>query len=81
MRTIETTATIEADGTLTVKLPPDIEPGQHRVVLVIDEATTEPKKRATAEPFPVLDLHAFPWNNWPADATFRREDLYDDDGR
>jgi hypothetical protein len=81
MRTIETVATIDADGTLTAKLPPDIEPGQHRVVVVIDEARTEPAERGRSESFPVLELHAFPWTNWPADATFRREDLYDDDGR
>ncbi|MBW4695134.1 MAG: hypothetical protein KME27_25570 [Lyngbya sp. HA4199-MV5] len=37
MRTIETTATITADGQLTLQVPPDLSPGQHRVVLVIDE--------------------------------------------
>ena len=29
MRTIETTATITAEGTLTVHVPPDIPPGPH----------------------------------------------------
>ncbi|MDP9313742.1 MAG: hypothetical protein M3R24_23165 [Chloroflexota bacterium] len=78
MRTIETTATIEPDGTLTVKLPPDIEPGQHHVVLVIDEAKLSLRERAVVEPFPVLQVSAW---GYPPDETFRREDMYGDDGR
>jgi hypothetical protein len=38
MRTIETTATIREDGTLTVVVPTDIDPGTHRIVVVIDAA-------------------------------------------
>ncbi len=78
MRTIETTAIIEAGGTLTVKLPSDIEPGQRQVVLVIDEAKTEPTERA---PLPPLNVHASEWKGYPTDYTFRREDMYGDDGR
>ncbi len=78
MRTIETTATIEPNGTLTLKLPPDIEPGQRQVVVVIDEAKAAPEERA---PLPPLNLHASEWKGYPADHTFRREDMYGDDGR
>lgn len=42
MRTIETTVIVSADGTLTLQLPVDIPPGQHRVVLVIDERVDSP---------------------------------------
>ncbi|MEI6046856.1 MAG: hypothetical protein WCS37_21115 [Chloroflexota bacterium] len=28
-----------------------------------------------------LQLNAYPWNNWPSEATFRRGEIYDDDGR
>jgi hypothetical protein len=28
-----------------------------------------------------LGLKVWKWENWPADSTFRREDIYDDDGR
>lgn len=37
MKTIETTATVNSDGTMTLQAPPDVAPGEHRVVLVIDE--------------------------------------------
>jgi hypothetical protein len=78
MRTIETIATIAPDGTLTAHIPNDIAPGEHSVVIVIsdrDDTPAEPNKR------PLVELHAFPWTNWPEGSTFRREDIYDDDGR
>jgi hypothetical protein len=37
MKTIETIANVSPDGKLTVQLPPDVPPGEHKVVLVIDE--------------------------------------------
>lgn len=76
MRTIETTVTIEPDGKLVLQLPPDVPPGERRVVLVIEEPPA-----TLAGPLPPLSLQSFAWPAWPADSTFRREDLYDDDGR
>jgi len=37
LKTFETRATVTADGKLTVDVPPEIEPGEHRVVVGIDE--------------------------------------------
>lgn len=77
MRTIETMAPIELDGKLTLKLPPDIKPGQRHVVLVIDQVTPESTERAAVEPFPILQVAT--WGD-SADETFRREDVYGNDG-
>jgi hypothetical protein len=76
MRTIETMAIITADGELILQLqlPIAIAPGQHRVVLIIEE---QPAQLGA----PPLHLEAFAWPGWPAEATFRREKLYDDNGR
>ena len=38
MKTFETTAVVAPDGTLTAQLPVDIAPGEHRIVLVIDDS-------------------------------------------
>ena len=38
MRTIETTAVVTQDGKLTITLPPDVTPGEHQVVMVIDRS-------------------------------------------
>lgn len=35
IKTIELTATITPNGTLTLQLPPDITPGEHRITLLI----------------------------------------------
>ena len=37
MKSIETLATLAEDGTLTAKITPMIAPGEHQVVIVIDE--------------------------------------------
>jgi hypothetical protein len=45
MRTIETTATVTKDGKMTIQIPPDIEPGEHKVVLVIEEQLVKKETR------------------------------------
>ncbi len=75
MRTIETVATVTAEGKLIVEAPPGMAPGEHRVVIVVEETPH------TAGRLPPLKLHTWKLNAWPADCTFRREDLYGDDGR
>ena len=75
MRTIETTAVVTPEHTLTIQLPADVPPGTHRVVLVIENG--EPPRTASL------------WKDWKPhevglvdpNFTFRREDLYGDDGR
>ncbi len=44
MRTIETTTVISQDRKLLLQLPADVEPGEHRVVVLRDE----PEKISTA---------------------------------
>ena len=75
MRTIETTAIVTNDGKITVHLPADIPPGEHHVVMVIDEQPTQKKKR------PPLDFPVDSWGPWPADLSLSREDMYDEWGR
>lgn len=75
MKTIETIATVTDDGTLIVRVPPDVPPGEHAVVVVIDAPATGDQPR---EP---LRLKVGRLPGWPADARFRREEMYGDDGR
>ncbi len=42
MKTIQTIATVSADGRLTIQLPADIAPGEHQIVLVIEEQLSPP---------------------------------------
>ena len=75
VRTIDLTATVDKNGKLIVRLPPGIPPGEHRVVLVINERHI-PSGKQVAPEFPVIHVDA-----WPEALSLRREDLYDERGR
>jgi hypothetical protein len=75
MKTIETTVLVTPEGTVTLQLPADIPPGEHRIVVVIDEQPIRKKKQ------PPLKFSAYPVGLVAEDMTFRREDLYGDWGR
>ena len=72
---ITTWIEIEETGTATIEvaLPASLPRGRHRATIEIDEAT---------ESMSAFELPpTWHWTNWPADAAFGREDIYDDNGR
>lgn len=75
MRTLEVTLTVQPDGTATLALPLDIEPGNHHAVLVIDGPVAKTITQSLTD-FPIHDL-----GPWPLGLSLRREDLYDEWGR
>jgi hypothetical protein len=80
MRTIETDIVVTSDGRANVlHIPSDIRGGQYHVVLVIDDgpladAPTRTRGRA-------LRLSSYPVGVKGPNMTFRREDMYGDNGR
>lgn len=89
MRSIQTLASMTADGTLTAKIPMILSPGEHQVIIVVDEqhrkqaagdSTEEQRTESapvTVNPEP-LRFSAYPVGLISDDFTFRREDLYGD---
>ncbi|MCX7791322.1 MAG: hypothetical protein N2378_11835 [Chloroflexaceae bacterium] len=75
MRTIETIITVLPDGSIRIPPQPDLKPGDHRALLVIEEPATSQTSQ-TSQPLPGLKMLDIP--GWPVDSTFRREDMYDD---
>jgi hypothetical protein len=75
MKTIETTVLVTPEGTVTLQLPEDIPPGEHRIVVVIDEQPIVRGKR------PLLKFPVDRYGPWPEDLTLRREDMYGEWGR
>jgi hypothetical protein len=77
MTTVETTIEVDEQRKTTIQLPADLKPGSHRALVVVfdgpETATTHP----TMADFP---RHDIPWP-FPEGYTFRREDMYGDDGR
>lgn len=80
MKTISTIATVTADGKVTLQLPPDITPGKHQVVLVIDEDIKTGKPETNKERL-LLNFLTISVGSWPDDLSLRREDMYDEWGR
>ncbi len=78
MKSIQTTATVSVDGKLVVQFPQSIPPGEHRVLLVIDDGAAPSNVQISKPP---LALNVLRSEAWPADSTFRREDIYGDEGR
>jgi hypothetical protein len=76
MKTIQTMAVIGEDRTLTVRLPPEIAPGPHQIVVVVEGPVTEPRHAWTIDDWPVHDAGLVDPN-----FSMRREELYGDDGR
>jgi len=78
MRAIEVTINVSPDGTVDLEGTPDLPPGKHHALLVVDK----PHPDTTQDnPKPPLEFHISAWEGWPADCTYRREDIYGDDGR
>jgi hypothetical protein len=76
MITIQTRVTVDEQGVATLRLPAEITPGQHDVVLVIAETPVRRKAPIMAG-FPRHDVRV----DLPEGFSFRREELYDDSGR
>ena len=75
MITIELNATVTPEGQVTLQLPSTVPPGEHHLVLVIDES------QPAIQPPQPLDLPAHSCGVWPEDLSLRREDMYGDWGR
>ncbi len=69
MKTIETVAKVDNNGILTAQVPPEIPPGEHKVVLVVEISQPEKKR-------PPLDFPVHRVRPWPEGLSLRREDFY-----
>ena len=78
MKTIETVAKVDNNGILTAQVPPEIPPGEHKVVLVIEE---DSGLSNTAIPKSPLKFMTIELSGWPPDSTYRRKYLYGEEGR
>ena len=78
MRTIETLITVTPEGRIIIPGQANLPPGEHRAVLVIEEMPPLANHKTIP---PSLRLHAVAWQGISVDTTFRREDIYGDEGR
>ena len=77
IKTIEAIVEVGEDRVVSLHVPPEIKPGRHLVVAVIDQGIAdrgdEPGDSSGAWAFPVLK-----GTRWPAGLILCREGLYDE---
>jgi hypothetical protein len=76
MRALTATAIVRPDHVLTVQMPTDVAPGAHQVVVVLQEGAPAEQKGELLENWPAHDAQLV-----NPHMSFRREDIYGDDGR
>ncbi|GAB4212955.1 MAG: hypothetical protein OHK0022_49460 [Roseiflexaceae bacterium] len=75
MNAFQITITVHADGNITIPPQPGLVPGDHHAVLLVEEQ--DPGGCA----WPPSGLKPLDWSGWPTGSTYRREELYGEDGR
>lgn len=78
MKAIKTNIFVKSTGRAVVdlRLPPEIKQGRYRAMIIIEEYPVSKKKKKKAIRFPAFEFEPVDPKN-----TFRREDMYGDDGR
>lgn len=74
MLTLKTTAHIDNNRQINIQLPETLSPGAYELVIVIDEKPVEKEQKKKLK----FASYNYPI---PKGETFRREDMYGDDGR
>ncbi len=74
MLTLEQTAIVTPEHTLTIEVPLVVSPGEHHVTVVIDSAATSAVPVSRRLNLILLRLKT------PPEFTYRREELYGDNG-
>ena len=78
MKTIETKGRIDDCGVLIAQLPPGFPPGEHSVIVSIREDVSPQSDLPNT--FPIA-FKTIALDSWPRQSTYRREDIYGDQGR
>jgi len=76
MKTIEINAVVGDDRKLTLQLPPEVNSGEHQIVVVVGDPPSERRQDWTIDDWPVHDA-GFVDPNF----NMSREELYGDDAR
>lgn len=86
MLAVTIAAKVDENGIVTLKVPPQVSPGFHKMVIVIEEAeisavTNGAQNNESLEHDQGFVLPLDDVGLWPENLSLRREDLYDDWGR
>ena len=81
MKAVEAVIKVSPDGSAVVDTGTRLKPGLHKILIIADETAVPENDQIKKEKKQVLDLKPIRLQGWPKKSTFRREEIYDDDGR
>ena len=81
MRAVEAVIKVSPDGSAVVNTGKRLKPGLHKILIIADETAVPEGDQIRNEKKRVLDLKPIRLQGWPKNSTFRREEIYNDDGR
>jgi hypothetical protein len=81
MRAVEAIIKVSPDGSAVLNTEKLLRPGLHKIMIITDEPTISESDQLRKDKKHPLDLKSIHVQGWPKNSTFRREDIYNDDGR
>lgn len=81
MRAVEVTIKVSSDGSAVVHTGNLLKPGQHKVLIIAEETAIAQYDREAGKNHLLSGLKPIRLPHWPENSTFRREEIYNDDGR
>lgn len=81
MRAVEAVIKVSPNGSAVVNTGKRLKPGLHKILIITDETAVPEGDQIRNEKKRVLDLKPIRLQGWPKNSTFRREEIYNDDGR
>ena len=81
MRAVEAVIKVSPDGSAVVNTGKMLKPGLHKILIITDETAVTEGDQLRKEKKRLLDLKPIRLQGWPKHSTFRREEIYNDDGR
>lgn len=81
MKAVEAVIKVSPDGSAVVHTGNLLKPGQHKILIITDEDAIPEGDQLIREKKRLMDLKPIRMQGWPKNSTFRREEIYNDDGR
>jgi hypothetical protein len=81
MRAVEAVIKVSPDGSAVLNTEKLLTPGLHKIIIITNESAVREGDQIRKEKKLFPDLKLIHGQGWPKNSTFRREEIYNDDGR
>jgi hypothetical protein len=81
MKAVEAVIEVSQEGSAVIDTRKQLKPGLHKILIIADENAISEGDWRIREKKRGLGLKPIHIQGWPMHSTFRREEIYNDDGR